>query len=657
MSCGPVDGKFRLLDAYVGWSEVGVPSKLSGLDDPAGLRLARQNPGAVTAEVWAYMLPPHLARGCGVCDWYLLIPAHARLLRRQACHPEWQPLWTPACDPARFVEPITVAAWQHRVAVADAGARRIWVWERDGRSLVAEIAIHDLAAIGYTECGDLLAATSRELRLFGPAGEPRGERVQLPELAGRPHAIVGDHDGGLWLVSKQADGTLRLWHAPRGSHSFVSAGLDDLRAASLPATGLGVVTEAGFCLIESGRGGISSTRCWNWSGRAASSAEVGTVPVLSLHQTGELLTQPLDSGLPRCRWHRVQVDADVPPGTGLRVEVASTDEPAIAPHPRDWQALSNTALDFLIDRPPGRYLLLRITFSGDGHKTPVLRRVRLDFPRSSSLDSLPTVYRENPRAEDFSERFLSLFDASVADLDAAIEQFPAAFDVAGVRSELLPWLASFLDLAFDPSWDPARQRSILAALPHLYRLRGTVAGLQLAIRLVFDTEVAIQELAFERAWGKLGQHGNARLGGVRLFGKSKARFALGRSGLSGAPIKSYGNPDLDPVSSGAYRFRVLVPPGRLTTGLAAERLARLVESQKPAHTQATVRHGGSGFVIGSFSAIGVDSVLGPMPAPVIGATGNVRLSRMSVLWPARRGGHSTFVLGNPVVVGVQTVLE
>ena len=655
MSCGPIDTKFRLLDAYVGWSEVGAPLHLSGLDDPSGLRLALQNPDAVTAEVWAYLLPPQLARGCGVCDWYLLTPAPARLLRRQACHPEWQPLWTPACDPARFVAPIAVAAWQHRVAVAD--AKRIWVWERDGRSLVAEIAIHDVAAIGYTECGDLLVATSHELRNFGPAGEPRGQRVELPAQAGRPHAIASDSDGGLWLVSKQANGTLRLWHAPSDGDLFVAASLDELRASSLPPTGLTAVTEAGFCLVESGRGGMRATTCCTWYGRAATSAEIATVPAIKLHSDGALLTQPLDSGLPRCRWHRVQLDADVPAGTGLLVQVASTDDPAVAPHQDDWRPLANSALDFLIDQPPGRYLFLRIVFSGDGHKTPVLRRVRLDFPRSTSLDSLPPVYRENPRAEDFSERFLSLFDASVADLDAAIEQFPAAFDVAGVRSELLPWLAGFLDLAFDPSWETARQRSILAALPQLYRLRGTVAGLRLAIRLVFDTEVAIQELAFERAWGKLGRHGNAVLGGVRLFGKSKARFALGRSGLSRTPIKSYGNPDLDPVSSGVYRFRVLVPPGRLATGLAAQRLARLVESQKPAHTQATVRTGGSGFVIGSFSAIGVDSVLAPLPAPVIGAAGNVRLGRMSVLWPARRGGHSTFVLGNPVVVGVQTVLE
>lgn len=657
MSCGSVDAKFRLLDAYVGWSESAVPLHLSGLDDPAGLRLGLRDPVAVTPEVWAHVLPPRLARGCGACDGYLLGASPARLLRRQACQPDWQPLWTPACDPARFLEPIAVAAWQHRVAVADALARRVWVWAGDGRSLLAEISVDDVAAIGFTDSGDLLVASADTLRRFGPAGEARPWSLEIPVRAGRPHAIAVDRDSGLWLVSRNSHGTLRLWHEPPGGHGLVAGSLDALRAAPLPPTGLSVVTDAGFCQFESGRGGMPASRCWDWSGAPASAAQIGKPPEPLLHLAGELLTLPLDSGLPRCRWHRVQLDAEVPPGTQLSVQVASSDDPRVAPHRDDWRLSPTGALDFLIDQPPGRFLWLRIDLSGDGQKTPVLRRVQLDFPRSTSLDSLPPVYRENPRAEDFSERFLALFDASVADIDAAIEQFPAALDVESARSELLPWLAAFLDLSFDPSWDSARQRSILAALPRLYRLRGTVAGLQLAVRLVFDTEVAIQERAFERAWGKLGQHGNARLGGVRLFGRSRARFTIGRSGLSAAPIRSYGNPDLDAVASGAYRFRVLVPPGPLTAGLAAQRLERLVESQKPAHTQASVRRGGSGFLVGSFSAVGVDSVLAPLPAPVIGAAGNVRLSRMSVLWPARRGGLPTFVLGNPVVVGVQTVLE
>lgn len=654
MSCGPGAEKFRLLDAYVGWSEAAPSPHLSGLDDPAGIRLAQRDPHALGPGLWAHLLAPRLARGCGACDWYLLTPAPARVLGRQACASEWKPLWSAACDPARLVDPVALAAWGHLLAVADAGAGRIWVWGRDGAALLAEIALHDVAAIGFDACGELLAASARQLWRFAPDGAGRGQPVALPRQAGRPYVLAGDRDGSVWLVLRRRRGTLQLWRLARGSQGWQRATLADLAAAALAPTGVAVVGTGGFCLAESSRAGMGAHTCWTWYGRPASPGTVGAAPAPELWRAATLSTVALDSGIPRCRWHRVQIDADVPSGTGVAVEVASSDDPAGAPHPDDWQLLPAGAPDALVDQPPGRYLHVRIGLRGDGGQTPVLRRVRLDFPRSTSLDWLPAVYRDNPRAEDFSERFLSLFDSGIAELDAALDQFPAAFDVAGVRSELLAWLASFLDLVFDPAWEPARQRAILAALPRLYRLRGTVAGLQLAIRLVFDSEAAIEEQAFGRAWGKLGRQGSATLGAVRLFGKARARFTLGRSGLSGAPLKSYGDPDLDPVASGAWRFRVLVAPGPLVTGAA---LQRLVESQKPAHTLASVRVGGGGFVLGTWSALGVDSVLAPLPAPVLGAAGSVRLGRMSVLWPARRGGHSAFVLGNPVGVGVQTVLE
>lgn len=655
MSCGPVEGKFRLLDANIGWSEAGPPQHLLGLDDARGLRLGLQDPAAADARLWEWLLPPRLARGCGPCEWYLLTPAPARLLRRGACRPAWEPLWTPACDPARFVQPTAVAAWRHRVAVADAGAGRVWVWHEDGRGLLAEIVAPHVAAIGYDSRGQLWVATPSELRRHGPSGDPRGPALAVPAGVGRPYAVAGDEHGGVWLVTRDSGGALYLWHAARDGDPLAAAPVQGLDAAGLPPTQLTAVTANGFCSHEAGR---ETACCWTWYGRESTATDVGVPAPTAVHREGLLLTQPIDSGMPRCRWHRVQLDADVPAGTALVAEVASTDDASVAPDAKDWRAAATGALDFLVDQPPGRFLLLRVRFSGDGHQTPVLRQVRLDFPRSTSLDLLPPVYRENPRAEDFSERFLSLFDASIAELDAAIEQFPRAFDVASARAELLPWLGTFLDLAFDPAWEPERQRAILAALPRLYRQRGTVGGLQLAIRLVFDADAAIQELAGERAWGALGHHGHAVLGAVRLFGQSKARLRLGRSPLGQAPLKSFGNPDLDAAGTGAYRFRVLVPrAGRLSSDAALQRLVRLVESQKPAHTQATIRGGGRGFVLGSFAAIGIDSALGPLPAPVLGAAGNVQLGRMSVLWPARHGARAALVLGNPVAAGLQTVLE
>jgi len=94
------------------------------------------------------------------------------------------------------------------------------------------------------------------------------------------------------------------------------------------------------------------------------------------------------------------------------------------PHQRDWQTGPLGSVDFLVrQQPPGRYLFVRLRFTGGGKATPVVRRVFLEFPRKTSLDLLPPVYRDNPDAEDFSERFLSLFDASIADLDRAIERY------------------------------------------------------------------------------------------------------------------------------------------------------------------------------------------------------------------------------------------
>jgi phage tail-like protein len=369
----------------------------------------------------------------------------------------------------------------------------------------------------------------------------------------------------------------------------------------------------------------------------------------------------------------VRVDADVPTGTTLAVAIATSEksEPpdqgdpnvdpawkdflAGKPHPRDWQPAPKGSQDFLIDQPPGRYLFLRLRLTGDGKATPTVRRLRIDFPRATSADFLPPVYRENPQADDFTERFLSLFDASIADLDRAIERYPALLDPGGVPDELLPWLGSFLDVAFDPVWEPDRRRAILRAVPALYRRRGTVAGLVETIRTVFDVEPAIQELGRERNWRGLGR--GSYLRGVRLFGKAQARFRLGSSSLSKAPLKSYGNPDGDPLGTHAYRFRILVPPNPLVSGAGRSRLDRLVASQKPAHTIATVRVGGQGLILGTSFGVGVDTVFAPLPPPVLGQGGNIRLRRRSVLWSGRGGVSSGIGVGGAPAVGIHTVME
>jgi hypothetical protein len=54
--------------------------------------------------------------------------------------------------------------------------------------------------------------------------------------------------------------------------------------------------------------------------------------------------------------------------------------------------------------------------------------------------------------------------------------------------------------------------------------------------------------------------------------------------------------------------------------------------------------------------VGVDTAFGSLPPPVLGAAGNVRLRRSSVLW-AGAGVSSGVVVGGSTFVGINTVTE
>ena len=408
------------------------------------------------------------------------------------------------------------------------------------------------------------------------------------------------------------------------------------------------------------------TRCFDACGEP-STTPIPSPPRPPRQLKGQLLVVGLDSGLPRCRWHRVRIDADVPSGTKLLAQVATAEDltndqgqpdpgwsafPPGPPHPDDWQDAAAGAVDFLVQQPPGRYLHLRLRFVGDGHATPAVRRVRIDLPRSTSLEHLPAAYRETPEAEDFTERFLSMFDATIEQLDRAITRAAALVDAQGVPDEVLPWLGAFLDLAFDSSWTPAERRALIARAPRLYRERGTPAGLAEIIELVTGVKPALVELGPDRAFSSLGA---ARVGSTRLFGRAAARFRAGRSKLCGAPLKSFGNPDQDPLAVDAFRFQVLVPKSAAATPEARERLRQLVDSQKPAHTVASLRVGGA-LIVGVRSAVGIDTVLGAIDPPVLGRAGNVRLGRASVLFGSRKGSPLGFPVG-AAAVGIDTVMR
>ncbi|WP_406003075.1 phage tail protein [Streptomyces sp. NBC_00829] len=664
MTCTPHPATFRLLDAYVGWDETPAGSEpgtggIVGFDDPAGIRLAYQGTapeGPTRAQLLPWFPDPRLAPGCGPCAWYLLVPQERRLLRRDVCTGAFTPVWPLECDPGLLREPVSVAARGHRLAVVESD--RVLVWRREGDQLAGVIRVRRPRWAALAPGDEILIACqgSTDLRRFDSTGGFRGVL-----RTGARGEIVGLRTGPertVWLLTD--DGArLRIY---RGAHGrpFRTATVDEL-AEALPPSTLTSLDADGFCLGDKGSDG-PETHCYTWRGLPRD-----TVPgPTDVYVTGgSYLTTLIDSGISRCRWHRVRVDADVPAGTAVSTEIVVTEDGRY--EQSDWQAAAAGVGDFLADQPPGRFLRLRLRLSGDGGATPLVHRIRLDFPRVTSADLLPPAFRQDPAADDFTERFLSLFDATFAELDRVIERYPALLDPGGVPDRVLPWLAGLLGLSFEAGWDARTRRALLAAAPELYRRRGTPWALREAVRIVFGVTPVIDELAGHRRWAQLraavgcagpgpapGQGPDPGpgqgLGAVRLFGRSASRFRVGGSALDAAPLRAFGDPDSDPLTAHAHRFRVLLPAGSAD----ATALRRLVERQAPAHTVGSVRTGGVGFVVGSRSTVGVDTAFVPLPPPVLGGTRPLRLNRDGVLRPGPRGLRRGVGVGVVSAVGAHT---
>ena len=644
MTCVPTAATFRLLDDLVGWDE-DVVRDVVGFTDPAGLRLAPAT-GAPDGPTRAQLLPwfpdPRLAPGCQPCAWYLL--AGSRLLRRDTCAGGWLPVWDPRCDPGLLHNPVCVNARGHRVAVVDGG--RVLVWRREGEQLVAVLRVPHarLAALAADEQILVSRAYHTDLLRFGADGFRCG--VVHTGARGEIIGLRTGSDRTIWLLTDDGE-RLRIYRGDSAGAAFEESTVAAL-AAAVPPSSLVRADDDGFCLRENGSDGATTT-CYSWLGEPM---PVPTVDIGQYRADGEFTTTLIDSGISRCRWHRVRLDADVPASTAVTVAVVVSEDGHFTDS--DWQQAPPGVTDFLVDQPPGRYLTARVRLSGDTSTTPVLRRIRLDFPRTTSADFLPAAFRQDPAADDFTERFLSLFDASLAEIDRVIERYPALLDPAGVPDRALPWLAGLLGLSFEAGWDAATRRALLAAAPELYRRRGTPFALTEAVRIVFGATPVLHELANDRSFAQVrGTTAGVTapgLGSVRLFSRATTRFRLGGSALGAAPLHAYGDPDTDPVTEHAYRFRLLLPSGTVDV----DALRRLVERQAPAHTRGTVRTGEAGFVVGARSTVGVDTAFVPLPPPVLGGTHPLRLNTDGVLRPGPRGARHGVNVGVVSAVGVHT---
>lgn len=231
------------------------------------------------------------------------------------------------------------------------------------------------------------------------------------------------------------------------------------------------------------------------------------------------LETPVFDGLePNCVWHRLMIDATIPPETRVEVWSRAADERGDLPSlqwqpepplylrgdgselpylrsPKSCSAQPATkpkdgegTWELLFQRARGRFLQLRLRLSGNERRTPRLRALRSYYPRFSYLANyLPGVYREDEQSASFLDRFLANLEGFYTTLEDKIAAAQVLFDVRSAPSETLEWLATWFGVALDPNWDEQRRRLFIKHAMDFFQYRGTIRGLTMALHLALDS--------------------------------------------------------------------------------------------------------------------------------------------------------------------------
>ena len=377
-------------------------------------------------------------------------------------------------------------------------------------------------------------------------------------------------------------------------------------------------------------------------------------PLACYRADGVWTSEWLDSASPDCVWHAVELSlAALPAGSSVVVrtrtcnrkqtaaEVAasldglarsgswSVARPLVgAPQPEPGAATA-VQTDLLVLSAPGRYLQLQIELTGSGATTPVVQGLRLRYPRESLLQYLPHVYSSHPEQRQFLDRYLSMMQATWAQIEYRLDTFERYADPDSVPPEAMAYLASWLDLRLEGTWSAEQNRRLLQAMPGLRSKWGTVQGLREWVRVYLANIASVDprelealdvpgivEGFVERRALQLNTRG-ATLGSAQALWSPavERRFQLGVFDRIGeVELVSVGDPQVDVYRHHAHAFRIFVPAMLVRTAEAEAMLRRAIEMHKPAHATYELVLVEPRLRIGVQSTIELDTVIAAPPA-------------------------------------------
>ena len=108
---------------------------------------------------------------------------------------------------------------------------------------------------------------------------------------------------------------------------------------------------------------------------------------------------------------------------------------------------------------------------------------------SRYIKYLPDIYA----GDEFTERFLSIFESVNRPIENTLDSLPFYFDSATSPESFLPWLANWVGLSLADGLPTERRRSLIRNAVKLFAIRGTKIGLIQLLEIYTGLEITIDE--------------------------------------------------------------------------------------------------------------------------------------------------------------------
>jgi phage tail-like protein len=680
---------------------------LVGLDrDGDGNLILAQLPGP--ADGTAVDLPPPWTAepsgiAAGPCDAVFVADTdHNRILFVDGlCGARaWLPAaTTPGAAPGQFDHPRGLAVTAEGVWVADSGNGRVQRFAVPALELDLELTsgLKQPTAVAIDGKGRVyvLDRALKTLQRYGPNGLPDTAYNAALAASGKvaaPLFLTLDDADQLFVSDGSAaavrcfdtSGTfLRDITAPGGAWQpgALVAGTERLFIADAASGRIAIFLPDGtwWCELPLFRGPVTAL-AFTESGdllikTALDDAYLVFAAGKAYAAEGSVIGGPYDAG-ETLEWFRAAAEADVPRGTAVTLDVAQWEAAAPGPGPSDW--VRADALDTLLAAllPPGpapaarRFLWLRATLStAQPQRTPVLRALRAETPGEDYRDYLPEIYRRNDEPELFLYRLLALARSELGAVEEHIDALPQLLAPDFAPSSVLAWLAGWLGLELPRIATEAERRELIERAVALYRRRGTPAGICDCVEIYTGVRPSLVEAFEERGiWvldvaSSLGfDTGLPAIDPLGMVVPDPANPLDGAPGCCATPIGAavVGEAGPLPVSElgeplfldAAHRFTVFVPAYRAGDVALRAEIRRIIDAEKPAHTDYHLCLVEPDLRVGFQARVGIDTIVGGPPPPLRlnGARLGLETNLPSAPGAAGRVGHSASV-GYTTVLG------